>query len=78
MLSTNLAKTDEIEFGWWVEIITLFPACSYYFGPFANILEAAAAKVGYLEDLQQEGAKGITLRIKQCQPETLTRISDRE
>lgn len=78
MLLTNHKKSEKIEFGWWVEIITLLPACSYYFGPFGSIQEAAAAKVGYLEDLQQEGAKGITFRIKQCKPEILTNLSDRE
>ncbi|MFB2836065.1 DUF1816 domain-containing protein [Floridanema evergladense] len=78
MLLTTLRKSEKIEFGWWVEIITLLPACSYYFGPFTSIQEAASAKVGYLEDLQQEGAKGITFRIKQCKPEILTTSSDQQ
>ncbi|MBE9229305.1 DUF1816 domain-containing protein [Phormidium sp. LEGE 05292] len=72
MLLTNLTEQEKIEFAWWVEIVTLFPSCSYYFGPFASIQEAACAHVGYLEDLKQEGAKGITLQIKLCQPKMLT------
>lgn len=77
----DLAKVREqekIEFGWWVEIVTFLPPCSYYFGPFATIQEAASAHSGYLEDLKQEGAKGIRLRIKLCQPQSLTNFCDRE
>jgi|GEM_PF-1234388 len=57
---------------WWVEILTTKPQCIYYFGPFDTAQEAESYKTGYLEDLQEEGAEGITFQIKQCQPSDLT------
>jgi hypothetical protein len=56
----------------WVEIITDNPRCTYYFGPFMDEKEAQAAKGGYLEDLETEGAQGITVNIKRCKPNNLT------
>lgn len=72
MLSKSSTEEKTIEFGWWVEIVTTRPACTYYFGPFASPTEALHAQYGYLEDLEQEGAKGITLQVKPCQPRELT------
>lgn len=60
---------------WWVEIGTQNPRCTYYFGPFLSSKEAEAAKTGYVEDLTQEGAIGIVVKIKRCKPANLT-ISD--
>lgn len=60
---------------WWVEIVTQNPRCTYYFGPFISVNEANAAKSGYVEDLEQEGAQGIILAVKRCKPNNLT-ISD--
>ncbi|MFB2923564.1 MULTISPECIES: DUF1816 domain-containing protein [Aerosakkonema] len=79
MLLTNrtLPKQEEIEFGWRVKIVTLLPACTYYFRPFDSIREAVSAQVGYMEDLKQEGAKGMTVWIKQCKPEMLTSFEER-
>jgi hypothetical protein len=57
---------------WWVEIETESPSCTYYFGPFVTVKEAKAAQAGYIEDLQQEGAKGIKVEIKRCKPSKLT------
>lgn len=57
---------------WWVEIETESPKCMYYFGPFTTAKEAKAAQSGYIEDLQQEGAKGIKAEIKRCKPAKLT------
>lgn len=57
---------------WWVEIFTEFPRCLYYFGPFDNENEAYEYQSGYQEDLEQEGAKGIVVTIKQCSPQILT------
>jgi len=57
---------------WWVEIETESPRCTYYFGPFATAKEAKTAQPGYVEDLQQEGAKGIKVELKRCKPERLT------
>lgn len=67
---------ERIDFGWWIEVVTALPGCTYYFGPFASIQEAQLAKVGYIEDLRQEGAKEITLQLKQCQPRNLTIFED--
>lgn len=60
---------------WWVEIKTESPRCTYYFGPFLDEKEAEASKGGYMEDLQQEDAQGISVLVKRCKPTRLT-ISD--
>jgi len=57
---------------WWSEITTTKPHCVYYFGPFQTSFEAKAAYSGYVEDLDSEGAQGIVVVIKRCQPEELT------
>ena len=57
---------------WWVEITTVEPRCVYYFGPFQTSTEAKTAHFGYLEDLQDEAAQGITVSIKRCYPTELT------
>jgi hypothetical protein len=57
---------------WWVEISTAQPSCVYYFGPFESAEEAQIYQPGYIEDLQAEEAEGITVAIKQCQPQILT------
>ena len=66
--------------GWayWAKIETAKPSCTYYFGPFLSIEEAKSARVGYLEDLTQEGAVGITSEIKRCKPTELTVINEQE
>ncbi|WP_330481739.1 DUF1816 domain-containing protein [Tumidithrix elongata] len=56
----------------WVEVATESPRCTYYFGPFLSTQEAEAAKLGYLEDLEAEGATGIAAIVKRCNPEKLT------
>ena len=60
---------------WWVQIVTQTPRCTYYFGPFLSVKEAKAATLGYIEDLEQEGAQGIAVDVKRCKPDALT-ISD--
>lgn len=58
---------------WWVEIKTESPQCVYYFGPFVRKKQAQKWKPGYVEDLEGEGAKIVSLEIKQCrQPSLLT------
>ncbi len=57
---------------WWLEINTTSPQCTYYFGPFYSLEEAAERESGYIEDLIEEGATGITANIKKCQPQVLT------
>ena len=54
---------------YWIEIATDNPRCTYYFGPFLTNQEAVAAQRGYLEDLDNEGAQGISVEIKRCQPD---------
>lgn len=56
----------------WVEIVTDNPRCTYYFGPFLSDNEAYAAKAGYVEDLEIEGAQIISLEVKRCKPTDLT------
>jgi hypothetical protein len=57
---------------WWVEISTVAPHCTYYFGPFHHLTEARDAHPGYVEDLRNEGAQEIAVTIKRCQPKVLT------
>ena len=56
----------------WVEVVTDTPRCTYYFGPFLSEKEATDAKDGYIEDLESEGAQGITVKVKRCKPSNLT------
>ena len=60
----------------WIEIVTDSPRCTYYFGPFMSESEANAAKTGYIEDLETEGTKGLSVMIKRCKPENLTIYDD--
>ncbi len=62
----------------WVEINTDNPRCTYYFGPFLSQKEARLAQDGYIEDLKQEGTKGITVRIKRFKPGELTIFDELE
>ncbi len=57
---------------WWLEIHTEKPQCTYYFGPFETANEARSLQEGYLEDLKQEQARGITVTLKLDHPEQLT------
>jgi hypothetical protein len=61
---------------WWVEIVTDNPRCTYFFGPFLSRKDAVTAKAGYIEDLEQEGAKGIDFSVKRCKPANLTIYDD--
>jgi hypothetical protein len=47
----------------WIEIVTDSPRCTYYFGPFMSESEAHAAKTGYIEDLETEGTKGLSVML---------------
>jgi hypothetical protein len=57
---------------WWIEIFTAQPKCTYYFGPFATILEAQTAIEGYVNDLENESAQDIHTQVKRCKPNLLT------
>ncbi|MBW4573006.1 MAG: DUF1816 domain-containing protein [Tolypothrix carrinoi HA7290-LM1] len=72
MKLTETFKEEQLEFAWWVEIITNQPCCTYYFGPFFSSHEAERFLPGYVEDLEQERCQEIRLQIKQCQPKELT------
>ena len=62
----------------WVEIITENPKCTYYFGPFLFKSEAECEKNGYIEDLQGEGARIVSVNVKKCQPTNLTIFEETE
>ncbi|MBL1175391.1 DUF1816 domain-containing protein [Pantanalinema sp. GBBB05] len=57
---------------WWLEVTTNEPYCVYYFGPFDKAIEAKDAASGYIQDLQTEGARGISMVIKRCKPTAMT------
>ncbi|WP_313934732.1 MULTISPECIES: DUF1816 domain-containing protein [unclassified Nostoc] len=57
---------------YWAEVTTQCPYCIYYFGPFQTFLEAKTACPGYVDDLQSEGALGIKVAVKRCNPDVLT------
>ena len=61
---------------WWVEVKTSTPRCIYYFGPFLTSQEAEAAKAGYVEDIENEGAVGLGVSIHRCKPINLTVADD--
>ncbi len=63
---------------WWVEIQTIVPRCTYYFGPFDTDQEARLYQGGYLEDLILEKAGGITVKTKKCQPNHLTIVEENQ
>ncbi|MEM7772811.1 MAG: DUF1816 domain-containing protein [Cyanobacteria bacterium P01_E01_bin.6] len=65
-----LARKNRL--AWWVEIHTRVPNYIYYFGPFENQKEANSYKSGYVDDLVQEKAYGISVAIKQCEPKALS------
>ena len=78
-MKENLAKlSNYFGLAFWVKIETEKPCCTYYFGPFISELDAETDKFGYVEDLKQEGAQGITVTIQRCQPTELTVERDRE
>ena len=60
------------ELSWWIKITTAKPDCIYYFGPFDSQVKAALAQYGYIEDLREEGARGISIEIRQERPKLLT------
>lgn len=74
-VNRHLTTTTEAKlkiWAWWVEIVIVEPSCTYYFRPFTNRQEAQLAKPGYIEDLVAEKAQCLSVRVKWCQPSTLT------
>lgn len=78
---TSLKSEKEVNeelriWAWWVEVATVEPRCTYYFGPFTSKQSASVAQPGYIEDLEAEGAQGISVQIKWCKPSHLTSYED--
>ncbi len=73
-ITTKLFNT--LGWAYWVKITTATPTCTYYFGPFISRNEANAAKPGFIEDLEEEGAKGIQVELERCKPKELTIFND--
>jgi len=63
---------------WWIEITTIDPVCTYYFGDFSSLSTAQTALPGYIEDLKDEGAQGIQVSIKRYNPDKLTICQEEE
>ncbi len=66
------ARWKKTQSPWWIEIRTKMPTCTYYFGPFDSLQEASFSRHGYIKDLVEEKAQGITVELKRCQPQMLT------
>ena len=77
-LPFKLPWINQPKLSWWLEIKTAKPQCIYYFGPFTSPKEARFYQAGYVEDLVQEQAEGITIQLKKCQPQELTICSESE
>lgn len=60
------------EMAWWIKIHTIIPCVTYYFGPFDDQAEAKQAYLGYVKDLKQEKAIGISVQLQKIQPTFLT------
>ena len=71
-----ISVLEQLKLALWVEIVTLEPRCTYYFGPFACANSAQKAVLGYIEDLKQESAQVIAVTLKRIQPQELTIESD--
>jgi hypothetical protein len=63
---------------WWIEVTTESPNCTYFFGPYVSAREAEAAQAGFIEDLEQEGARNIQAEVKRCRPTQLTIFDEGE
>lgn len=72
-----ISALERFKLAWWVEIVTNTPRCTYYFGPFLSRQEAKSYQAGYIEDLESEGTRIVSVAVKQCQPKELTSC-DRE
>lgn len=67
-----LGILETLGLAWWIEVTTESPSCTYYFGPYVSAGEAKAALAGFVEDLEQEGARNIRAGVKRCKPVQLT------
>ncbi len=67
---------DQNQNSWWIKITTTIPRCTYFFGPFDSSNEAKQERFGYIDDLVQEKAFGISVAIQECNPTSLTIVQD--
>lgn len=65
----------QLRLAWWIEIVTEQPNCIYYFGPFVSAKEAQFSQAGYTEDLEQESAQVIAIRLRRGRPRELTVVA---
>ncbi|NJO80047.1 MAG: DUF1816 domain-containing protein [Cyanobacteria bacterium RM1_2_2] len=73
-----LSTLEFLGLAWWIEVKTESPSCTYFFGPYGSAREAEAAQAGFIEDLEQEGARNIQAEVKRCRPTQLTIFDERE
>jgi hypothetical protein len=76
MQDTIRSLAERLGLAYWVEIRTERPACVYYFGPFWSRQSAEAEASGYREDLESEGARGISTTVGRMRPTQLTITED--
>ena len=69
--SIENSASEILKLSWWLEIKTVVPPCTYYFGPFSIEKEARFSQYNYVEDLLKKKAHGITVEVKQLQPKEL-------
>ncbi len=73
---SEISCSEILRLSWWLEVKTVVPPCVYYFGPFSNKKEAKISQYHYIDDLSHKKAHGITVEIKQLQPEELMVYED--
>lgn len=73
-----LSALEYLGLAWWIEVATEAPNCTYYFGPYGSAGEAKAAQAGFVQDLEQEGARSIRAKVKRCKPAQLTVFDERD
>lgn len=71
-LNSRLARCGK---AWWVEITTVNPRMSYYFGPFISAKEAGIAQPSYIEAIELQGEQILGVRIQQYKPKILPIVS---
>ena len=71
-IATKLIAKYKFVQPYWIEITTQQPSCIYYFGPFGSYTEAEQMRHGYIEDLVEERAIGISVKVERCRPTELT------
>ncbi len=60
------------ESSWWVKILTDNPMYLYYFGEFKTYWQAEQSKNGYIQDLKEEKAEIVDVKIGIYEPSETT------